>query len=913
MAEAIGLAASVIAVVEIAGRIASVCKSLIETVRDYPRDLRLIFVETGSLKVIFESLLFLNEDDPADSVTLQRLRGSNGPVEGCKAVMDQLNRLFPSDSLRISQTKGANRQKLQTTLTSLAWPLKAERARKLLDEMMRYKSTISVALQGQLLTELRNMKHQLDEVNTTLDASAKQKVYEWYQGTSPSSFHNAAKRLYEDKTGDWVLRSSDWDDWINARIRSLWIHGIPGAGKTVLAAHTIETILRICEAKDKRTTCVYYYCYHGHNQDESVPCLRWLVSQLLRQADKVPTLAWKVYHSAREPDTTLLLEVLHEVLDCFDRVYVAVDALDESQSRQNLLDVLNVLVTDLRFGKIQLLTTSREYSDIKLKMDRVSRSLSMSNCFVEADIRIYVAVKVASEAKFRRWPSDLRTEVETTLSTGAKGMFRWAVCQLDILRRLNHHSKIREAIKSLPKTLDETYERIFSYIADEEKELVRHTLHWVCFNNLVWKGSVPLPAGLLIDTYALNEGKSPSSSDEYLYDLETLKESCGCLVSFTFEKDDEPQLVANIAHYTVREFLEANRSSLTYWFNIQPKARYGLILAFVLEYAITSKPIEIPHSMWDSGFPFGLGSTSSLQEYCYATSVRSLQNHEELVEPRLAFRLLSPLEGHFQPLCTAICQLSLDGDDETLNPNHLEIGFWDVNWDEPTNSSMTAVLANLLSLKRFSLAKAFIQDLDMKSILQETLYGSIWAPTWTKRYRCESKLNCNLVEFLADIHGLDKDILDFFQREASGLVCYTNLLPRFMPGHRCVDVCEASCTLRQLLQLGANPDPEGFPVTPLQIAVFSRDLAGVRTLLEARADLNNTGDEQATKWYAEPSTLGPYIRLQGLPPLCILRQLEAFLYEDPVTAEEINHFEVVTADIERLLLDYDTSTVSLGD
>ncbi|KAK5241339.1 hypothetical protein LTR40_010102, partial [Exophiala xenobiotica] len=151
MAEAIGLAASVIAVVEIAGRIASVCKSLIETVRDYPRDLRLIFVETGSLKVIFESLLFLNEDDPADSVTLQRLRGSNGPVEGCKAVMDQLNRLFPSDSLRISQTKGANRQKLQTTLTSLAWPLKAERARKLLDEMMRYKSTISVALQGQLL------------------------------------------------------------------------------------------------------------------------------------------------------------------------------------------------------------------------------------------------------------------------------------------------------------------------------------------------------------------------------------------------------------------------------------------------------------------------------------------------------------------------------------------------------------------------------------------------------------------------------------------------------------------------------------------------------------------------------------------------------------------------------------------
>jgi L-rhamnose isomerase len=41
-------------------------------------------------------------------------------VEGCKAVMDQLDRLFPSDSLHIPQSKGAKRQKLQTTLTSLA-------------------------------------------------------------------------------------------------------------------------------------------------------------------------------------------------------------------------------------------------------------------------------------------------------------------------------------------------------------------------------------------------------------------------------------------------------------------------------------------------------------------------------------------------------------------------------------------------------------------------------------------------------------------------------------------------------------------------------------------------------------------------------------------------------------------------
>jgi hypothetical protein len=151
MAEAIALAASIISLVHLADRIASICRSLIETIQDYPRELRLIFVETGSLKVIFESLLFLNEDDSADSAILQKLRGAGGPIEGCKTAMDQLDHLFASLPLHGSQRKRAKRQKLQTTLTSLAWPLKAERARKLLDEIMRHKSTINVALQAQLL------------------------------------------------------------------------------------------------------------------------------------------------------------------------------------------------------------------------------------------------------------------------------------------------------------------------------------------------------------------------------------------------------------------------------------------------------------------------------------------------------------------------------------------------------------------------------------------------------------------------------------------------------------------------------------------------------------------------------------------------------------------------------------------
>jgi hypothetical protein len=206
-----------------------------------------------------------------------------------------------------------------------------------------------------------------------------------------------------------------------------------------------------------------------------------------------------------------------------------------------------------------------------------------------------------------------------------------------------------------------------------------------------------------------------------------------------------------------------------------------------------------------------------------------------------------------------------------------------------------------------------MQDLDIEIVLQETLFGSIntLLIAWMEQ-QDTGRFECNLVELLAEIREFDHDMLDFFELEAHGIVCYTNLLPRYMPVHAYERVCEPSCVLPKLLQLGADPDPKGFQVTPLQIAVFSRDIAGVRTLLEAGAGCNNIGDEQGVKFDAQNSALGPYCQLHGLTPLYILRHLRSYPYlEDGMTKEEISVMNGATAsDIERLLLDCDAETIS---
>lgn len=253
----------------------------------------------------------------------------------------------------------------------------------------------------------------------------RREVYKWLDDINPSSLHHRACSQYEPGTGDWVLRSDDWKAWISGTKRALWIHGIPGAGKTVLASHLIESIKTHCsdgDAATGRDACVYYYCYFGHNTDEALPFLKWIVRQLSLTAETIPARLLKLHKRGESPSLVDLLYALEETIEAFDRVYVALDAIDESMPRRDLLKILRDLITDPRFSKIRVLATSREYIDIEESMTAISTSLSMSNPLLDADIRLYVQAQLGMQPKFKLWPIVVREEALEALSTKAKGM-----------------------------------------------------------------------------------------------------------------------------------------------------------------------------------------------------------------------------------------------------------------------------------------------------------------------------------------------------------------------------------------------------------------------------------------------------------------------------------------------------------
>jgi hypothetical protein len=232
-----------------------------------------------------------------------------------------------------------------------------------------------------------------------------------------------ACQLHEPHTGQWLTRSPEYTGWKTLNTRFFWLHGIPGAGKTVLLSYIAEDIRNYCQTHlADGFGSAYYYCHFSRGQDETPHLLRWFISQLCRQINGIPPEVRQLFREGTQPSTSRLLDVLAVVIQSFARVYLVVDALDESSERDKILTMLLRITKDENFQKIQLLTTSRKELDIERMISSVATGISLSNPYLNEDIKSFVSSNLSEDYKFSRWPESLRLEIESALSAGANGM-----------------------------------------------------------------------------------------------------------------------------------------------------------------------------------------------------------------------------------------------------------------------------------------------------------------------------------------------------------------------------------------------------------------------------------------------------------------------------------------------------------
>ena len=130
--------------------------------------------------------------------------------------------------------------------------------------------------------------------------------------------------------------------------------------------------------------------------------------------------------------------------------------------------------------------------------------------------------------------------------------FRWVECQLDSLKRCLHSERhLNRCLASLPRTLDETYERMLCNIEEEYTEEARRLLTLVIFS------PKRLSVEEVIDGIAVDlEQPSRLDPERRLQGVEDLQMICPGLITFI---TNPSFTVVQIAHFSVQEYLESDR------------------------------------------------------------------------------------------------------------------------------------------------------------------------------------------------------------------------------------------------------------------------------------------------------------------------------------------------------------------
>ncbi|KAH9167673.1 hypothetical protein EDB89DRAFT_2245573 [Lactarius sanguifluus] len=266
-------------------------------------------------------------------------------------------------------------------------------------------------------TEVKSILRQTaDEVDNVKRNQLRESLRKWQSSPDPSTNYNIAGDRQHKGTAEWFFESNRFE---NRKVTGSlpWVH----------------SLIRL-------STRSYAFCD--------------ILSRLYETHDNGACL----------PSDKALTQCLEEMLTLPNQgpVYLILDALDECpdtsdvpSTREQVLDLVKDLVAFDFLLSTSVLRVPRRSQTDSLQDERGQKK----------DLASYVrSVVYSGSGKFmKRWRKEDEEHVIETLSERADGMFQWVFCQVEVLRNCLLQN-VRRVLRELPRSLDETYERVLREI-----------------------------------------------------------------------------------------------------------------------------------------------------------------------------------------------------------------------------------------------------------------------------------------------------------------------------------------------------------------------------------------------------------------------------------------------------------------
>ncbi|KAH8645696.1 ankyrin repeat-containing domain protein [Xylariales sp. PMI_506] len=389
------------------------------------------------------------------------------------------------------------------------------------------------------------------------DHRERQIIFQWLTPIDYAAIQSDFIRQRESGTGQWLLDSPEFQHWMATEKETLFCHGIPGSGKTILTSIVVESLLNTFHTDPSVGICYIYCNFNRHNEQQLGDLMLSLLKQLSQAQSGLNKSVKRLYDRSNErgtrPTLDQVCETLRVVAAGFSRVFVVVDALDECSVSCRGKFITEILSLQSQIG-VNVLATSRSIPDISDRfIDHTSKNIRAS----DEDISRYIDENIALLPGFVNRNLKLRSEIKQSIMKLVDGMFLLAKLHLESLRGKRSIKAIRTALATIAtgcNVYDTAYQSVMERIQGQlpdQRDIALQTLAWItCAKRTLTKLELQHALGV--------ELESPDLDEENLPDLEDLVSYCCGLVTIDEESD-----AARLVHYTAQEYFERTQGT---WF-----------------------------------------------------------------------------------------------------------------------------------------------------------------------------------------------------------------------------------------------------------------------------------------------------------------------------------------------------------
>ena len=253
-----------------------------------------------------------------------------------------------------------------------------------------------------------------------------QAILDWLTSTDYTSQQSDSIRRRQPGTGEWLLESNEFQEWVTQIKQILFCPGIPGAGKTIITSIVVDNLCRRFQ-DDTTVGIAYIYCnFRLQQEQDPTELLLSLLKQFAQGQPTIPDCVKKLHGNHKQrtrPSLDEILDALKSIITGYSKAFIIIDALDEYKSSDGFRSTFMSEIFSLQAEtRANLFATSRFIPDIENEF-KGKGAISLEIRASDDDVRRYLDGHISRLPLLIQENCELEDKVKAAIVKAAGGMY----------------------------------------------------------------------------------------------------------------------------------------------------------------------------------------------------------------------------------------------------------------------------------------------------------------------------------------------------------------------------------------------------------------------------------------------------------------------------------------------------------